>query len=224
MRILAHAPLSVRSDGFGAQRVSVGHEAERMLRADERVVEREEQPVARVLGVILAGEPARDDPRLIRAAVAVGVACEEEMRRFDHEHAVLPERDAARHHESVEEHGRLVHAAVAVGVAQHLDASQALGLARAFGVAHVPAHLDHPQPAVGAELERDGRLDQGFRRDQLHAVSVRHIEGRERLFGRENGGVGHAPGLGDLSLRLPGAIALLRRRNARERHGGNKCR
>ena len=227
VRVLAHAPLSVRRDGFGAQRAPIGYEAERVLRADERVVEGEEEAVACVLGVVLAGEPAREDLRRVRTAVAVGVAREEEMRRLDHEDAVAPERDAARHHESIEEHRGFVHLAVAIGVAQHLDAPESLGLARAFGVAHVPAHLDHPQPPVGTELERDGRLDQRLRRDQFNAVSVRHPEGRKRLFGRENGCVGHAPGLGDLSLRLPGAVALLRDRAASEgRRGdeGHGCR
>ena len=208
-RVLAHAPLAVRRDGLGAQRGSVGNEAKWMLRADEGVVEREEEPVAGVLGVVLSRKAARDQLGGVRASVAIGVAAEIEMRRLDHEHAISPQCDSTRHHESIEEHGGLVHAPVAIGVAQDLDAAKPLGLACAFGVAHVARHLDDPEAAVGSELKGDGRLDQGLRGDELDSKSVHQLEGRERAIGRKDRRVGHLPRGRDLALRLAGAIALL---------------
>ena len=80
-------------------------------------------------------------------------------------HALPPGHHAGREAEAVEEDGRLVVAAVAVGVLQ--DADLAAGLALAVDPEGIVAHLDDPEPAVGAPVERDRVLHQRLGGDQL---------------------------------------------------------
>ena len=117
--------------------------------------------------------------------VAVGVLGENQLRRRDHQHAAVEHFDGARHDEAVEEHGALVDLAVIVGVLEHRDVGDGRVLPLACEIRHEPAHLDHPQAAVGVHVEPDGIDHERLARDELEAVTRREAERASRGLGRE---------------------------------------
>ena len=167
------------------------HRLARLERADraaavavgpvDPAVEAELEAVEPVLLVAL-GEPGEEDLAMVGLAVAVAILGVEDVGRRGDEHAVPPGHEAGGKRQAVEERRRLVVAAVAVRVLEEPD--HAAGLALAVDAQGIVAHLDDPELAVGAPVQRDRVLDQGLAGGQLDLEPRRDADRVERGLGR----------------------------------------
>ena len=141
-----------------------------------------------MLGLAAEGpEVGGDEGLLIRHSRSLGVAAEEQVRRFGHESAAFDGHHAARHHEVIKEGRSLVHAAVAVGIGQQRDATGRVLLGRTFQVTHVAPHLDDEHPALVVETDGDRGFDHRLAGDEFDAEAGRQLESLQFFLGGEGG-------------------------------------
>ena len=119
---------------------------------------------------------------MVGLAVAVAVLGIEDLGGAGDEQPVPPGEQAGREAEAVEEGGGLVVAAVAIGVLERAD--DAARLALAVAAEGIVAHLDDPEPAVGAPVEGDRVGHQRLAGDELDREA-----GRTRIDRSDSSGV-----------------------------------
>ena len=221
--VLRDAPLPAKRRRLALElAVFIKAITERRLRVIEPVVHREQHPV-RLMLHRPAARVFRIDLDLLHQ-LPVLLAAEPEVRRLGDEHAVASQRDRARQHEVIEEHGAPVHFSVAVRIFENDDVTRGPVVAAAVHVGHVTAHLANPEPPARVESHRDRRVDERLAGDQFDAEAMLDPERLQCGIGCERRGGRHREVPRGRRLVFALVIAMLgEKREWKERQrGGNR--
>ena len=155
----------------------------------------------------------------VHLQVAVRVVHQPDVRRLEHQDAVVERLDSPRLDEAVSEDRSLVHLSVVVRVFEHGDPPD--GVEVRFGrleVRHELRILDHPHTAVRVPVDGNRILDEGLACHDLHVEARRQEEMLHLFFGRQ-----HRRLVGRLlDTGRPGAVHGLLSRQGRHRAVGEQ--
>ena len=132
------------------------------------VVESVLKAVHPVLLVALA-KAAEEHAGFVGLAVAVCVACKQDVRSGADEDAVAPRHHAVGERKAIEKNGGVVVPAVIITILQPADAPPVLPIA--VKAKRIVGHLGDPQPPTRIPLERNGIKHQRFGGHQLDPVA-----------------------------------------------------
>ena len=191
--IAREAPLADASDGVLAfDKLPAGVAKPEIIRAD-RIVEIPDHSGVLVLDVAGGFTSLVSKFTAVGDAVVVVVEVSQDgvRARVRDQDAVMQREHRARKNHVVDEHRALVHDAVAIRVHELHHAAHRIELLGAKFILHVSAELADIHRAIAVEDKARGFLDHRLTRDALQPVTLRHLDGLDRLCGRERrkGGV-----------------------------------
>ena len=209
--IEGHAPLAAAGRDAADELLPVPAIAGIGLGAAEPVVEAVHEPVDGVLGVADAVHAGLEHAHVVGDAVVVGVLREHQDRRRDHEQSAAGRLDRPGQDQVGQEVVAHVHDAVPIRVLEHGHAADRLGLAGGLGVAHVAAHLAHPQAPTLVEHDLDRVDDERLLGHQLRDEAGLQAEGLPLGRGAQERRLGDHEVVGQRGLHLPLPVAVLGR-------------
>jgi hypothetical protein len=122
--------------------------------------------------------------------VAVRVAHEPQLAWLADEDPAIEHLERAGQYQPVRKDRALVHHAVVVRVLEHRDVADWIQIGfRCLQIAHVPGHLDDPDPPLEIPVHHDGILHERLAGDELDVIARRHVEALHGVGGRQHRGL-----------------------------------
>ncbi len=167
--VLRHAPLAAAERDITYPAPTGPSQANPFLGVVDPVIEGRHEAIESMFGI--AGIVGADESLLVALQVPGAITAQPDLALGGHEQAIHGPAEPARQNQAFEENRPFIHDAIAVRVFEHGDRPYGIFLAFAFYIGHEPAHLAHPDAAVGIERHGHWVMNQRLAGHKLDSIT-----------------------------------------------------